>query len=106
MTLPEILTRYFDAANRFDSAAVADCFTANAVVHDEQHDHVGLAAIRAWAEETGRKYQPISEVIRAEVGPAKCLLSVRVSGSFPGSPIELDYDITLSAGKISQFIVQ
>lgn len=101
MKTPEIVTRYFDAANRFDAASAAKCFTSDARVHDESHDHVGQDAVRAWVAETSKKYQPKSEVIRAKVSCSKVALAVRISGKFPGSPIELDYDITLRDGKIS-----
>ncbi|MDB6170636.1 MAG: hypothetical protein JWM88_3500 [Verrucomicrobia bacterium] len=101
MKSPEIITRYFAAANRFDASGAAECFTADARVHDEGHEHVGQDAVRAWVAETGRKYQPRSAVIRAKVSGSKVALAVRISGRFPGSPIELDYDITLRDGKIS-----
>ncbi len=101
MKTPEIITRYFDAANRFDASGAAECFTADARAHDESHDHVGQDAIRAWVAETSKKYQPKAEVIRAKVSGSKVALAVRISGQFPGSPIELDYDITLRDGKIS-----
>jgi hypothetical protein len=101
MKTPEIITRYFDAANRFDAASAAECFTSDARVHDEAHDYVGQDAVRAWVAGTSKKYQPKSEVIRAKVSGPKVALTVLISGQFPGSPIELDYDITLRDGKIS-----
>jgi len=106
MKSPEIVTRYFAAANRFDAAGAAECFTADARVHDEGHEHVGQDAVRAWVTETSKKYQPKSEVIRAKVSGAKVALAVRISGKFPGSPIELGYDITLRDGKISTLNIQ
>ena len=102
MKSPEIITRYFAAANRFDASGAAECFTSDARVHDEGHEHVGQDAVRAWVAETSKKYQPKSEVIRAKVSGAKVALAVRISGHFPGSPIELDYEITLHDGKISR----
>src|SRR5882757_1744665 len=105
MKSPEIITRYFDAANRFDGASAAECFTADARVHDEGHEHIGQEAVRAWVAETSKKYQPKAEVIRAKVSGAKVALAVRISGQFPGSPIELDYDITLRDGKISTLTI-
>ncbi len=106
MKSPEIITRYFAAANRFDAASAAECFTADARVHDEGHEHVGQDAVRAWVAETSKKYQPKSEVIRAKVSGSKVALAVRISGQFPGSPIELDYDITLRDGKISKLNIK
>jgi len=76
MKTPEIITRYFAAANRFDAASAAECFTSDARVHDEGHDHVGQDAVRAWIAATSKKYQPKSEVIRAKVSDAKITLAV------------------------------
>ena len=47
LNLPEPIAAYFQA-DRQDPDAVARCFTAQAVVKDENRTHTGLAAIRAW----------------------------------------------------------
>ena len=101
MNTPEIITRYLDAANRFDVTGAANCFHVDAHVHDENHDHVGLDAVRDWIGETSRKYRPQLEVLTAKAQADEWLLTVRVSGSFPGSPVDLEYAITLRDGKIS-----
>ena len=106
MKTPDIIAQYLDAANRFDIANAVECFTADARVHDEAHDHVGQDAIRAWIAETSKKYQPKVDVVQVKGGGSKVVLSVRVSGRFPGSPIELEYDITLHEGKISTLNIQ
>ena len=99
-TLPAAVTRYLNAANRFDAVSAADCFTADASVHDENHDYAGRDAIRAWVAETSRKYQPAFTVMRAAVGGDDVSVAVAVSGQFPGSPVTLDYLLRLRAGKI------
>ncbi len=101
MKIPEIIARYLDASNRFDATAAADCFCADAHVHDENQDYRGHESIRSWIVEYTRKYQPRAEVLRAEGHASDWLLTVHTSGSFPGSPIELDYAVTLRDGKIS-----
>jgi len=100
-TLPAAVTRYLEAANRFDAAAAADCFTADASVHDENHDHAGRDAIRAWIAETSRKYRPAFTVMRTAVNGDDVNLSVAVAGKFPGSPVTLDYHLRLRDKKIS-----
>ena len=106
MKTPEIITRYLDAANRFDVADAANCFSADAHVHDENHDYTGLDAVRDWIGETSRKYRPQFEVLTAKAQGNGLLLTVRVSGSFPGSPVDLDYAITLRDGKISSLKIE
>lgn len=106
MKTPEVITRYFEAAHRFDESAAAQCFTPDARVHDEGHEHVGQDAVRAWVTETSKKYRPKVEVLGANGSGSQVALSVRVSGSFPGSPIELEYAVTLRDGKIASLSIQ
>ncbi len=101
MRIPEAITRYIDASNRFDVTAAADCFGADANAHDEGHDHRGQEGIRKWISEYTRKYRPHAQVLRAKGRADEWLLTVHASGTFPGSPIDLDYAIVLRDGKIS-----
>jgi hypothetical protein len=104
--LPAAVTQYFAAANRFDAAHAAACFTADATVHDENHDYVGHDAIRGWVAETSRKYQPMFTLMRTSVRDDEVSLSVAVAGQFPGSPVTLDYELRLRGGKISTLTIE
>lgn len=106
LTLPDAVTQYLAAANRHDAKAAAVCFTVDAVVHDENHDHVGRAAVRTWVEETSRKYRPAFTLMRTTVRADGVSLSVAVSGQFPGSPVTLDYEIRMRDGKISTLTIE
>jgi hypothetical protein len=101
--LAQPIAAYIAAANAQDIDAVTGCFAANAVVHDEKQDRRGIEAIREWAEEVSRKYRPVVEVLSAAktVGPT-ILLRGRVSGNFPGSPVELRYAFDLKGEKIER----
>lgn len=105
-TLPDAVTHYLEAANRFDVAAAAGCFTPDAAVHDENRNYVGRDAIRAWVAETSRKYRPRFTVMRTAVSGDEISLSVAVSGQFPGSPVTLDYMLRLRDGKISTLTIE
>ncbi len=105
-TLPEAIMRYLEAANRSDAIAAAECFTADAAVHDENRDYLGRDAIRDWVKETSRKYRPAFTVMRASANGGEVSLSVSVSGQFPGSPVTLDYQIQLRDGKISTLTIE
>lgn len=104
--LPDAVVRYLDASNRFDAASAAACFTPDAVVHDEGQQHVGPEAIRSWVSQTGQKYRPNTTVIRAQEKDAKIAVAVRVTGQFPGSPVELEFEFSLRDGKISELSIQ
>jgi ketosteroid isomerase-like protein len=100
LDLPVPLGDYFAAANVHDADRVAACFAENAVVHDEGRDRQGRDSIRAWADETGRKYRHTAQVLAVETSPERAVVAARVAGEFPGSPIELRYRFALAGGKI------
>ena len=102
VTLPDAVTRYFDAANRFDADSAAACFTSDAVVHDEGKDHVGTEAIRSWVAHTSESYQPQVTVLGAQENGDKLSVAARVAGQFPGSPAELGFELSLRDGKIAE----
>jgi hypothetical protein len=105
--LPQPIAAYVAAANAQDVDAVTGCFTVSAVVHDEKQDRHGIAAIRAWAEEVSEKYRPTVEMFgAAETDGETILLRGRVSGNFPGSPIELRYAFKLKGGKIERLEIR
>jgi hypothetical protein len=106
VTLPDAVTRYFDAANRFDADLAAACFTSDAVVHDEGKDHVGTEAIRNWVTHTSEQYQPQVTVLGARENGEKLAVAVRVAGQFPGSPAELGFELSLRDGKIAELGIQ
>ncbi len=98
--LPEAIAAYWAAANAGRSEAAAACFFPDALVHDEGQRHRGTAAIRAWIEATTQQYQPVVEPLGTKMTSGRHLVTARVSGRFPGSPVELDYEFTLQDGKI------
>src|SRR5580704_14699473 len=89
-----------------DYLAAADRFTADATVHDEDHDYTGRDAIRGWVDETSRKYRPAFTVMRASSNGDDVDLAVAISGQFPGSPVTLDYHLQLRAGKIFTLTIE
>lgn len=100
--LPRTIDRYFAAQNAQDFDALAACFTPDARVHDEARDHVGHAAVRAWAKEVAEAFGAIAEPLDIGEEGGATIVAARVTGSFPGSPITLAFAFTLSAdGRIS-----
>jgi hypothetical protein len=96
------ITTYVAAANAQDVDAVTACFSQGAVVHDEKRERRGIAAIRKWAEEVSEKYHPTVEALDVAETNGRTILTGKVSGNFPGSPIELRYAFTLNGGKIER----
>lgn len=101
-TLSGPVANYIAAANAQDVDAVAANFSEAAVVRDEGQSRQGIAAIRQWATEVGKKYHPTVEVLDVAQTDGRTVLSVRVAGDFPGSPINLHYVFALTGGKIER----
>lgn len=99
--LPPLLAAFVAAKNAHDGTAFIACFTADAVVRDEQQTHTGPRAIQAWFEETSRKYRTQLSVTGVEEHDGKTVLTANVSGDFPGSPFPFQYHLTLKDGKIA-----
>jgi hypothetical protein len=89
-------------ANAHDADACAVCFTDDAVVRDEGRDRAGVAAIREWSEEVSTKYRPTVSVLDIAEVAGKTIVTGRVSGRFPGSPIDLRHMFTLKGDKIAR----
>lgn len=98
--LSKVLETYFASASAGDIEKACACFEKDAAVHDEARNHEGLFAIRVWIEETTRRYQPKMKVLHVTAKEDETVVTAEVSGSFPGSPLELDYSFTLREGKI------
>jgi len=99
--LSPLLEAFVSAKNRHDSAAFVACFAPDAVVHDEGREHRGRPAIQAWFEDVSRKYRVTLTVTDVTSEGNNVLLTGLVAGNFEGSPLQLRYQITTAAGKIT-----
>jgi hypothetical protein len=100
--LPGPVAAYVEGANAQDINAVTACFNEDAVVRDEGRSRQGIAAIREWAQEASKKYRPTVEVISVAETNGRTIVTGRVTGNFPGSPIELRYVFTLDGEKVAR----
>ena len=99
--LPPPIAAYF-TADLAAASSVARCFTENGVVIDERGEHQGRYAIARWKTEATAKYHYTSEPLTLDVSGADVTVITRVTGEFPGSPIELRYRFTLEGDKIAR----
>lgn len=98
LELPEPIAACFAAEH---PAAFARCFTAQASVRDEGHTHTGLAAIQAWKAASSAKYACAAQPLAVERQADLQVVRARVTGNFPGSPIDLRYRFRLERGLIA-----
>jgi hypothetical protein len=100
ITLPTTIDLYFTSENAHDPSAIDRCFAAGAVVRDEGKTIAGVAAIKAWRIETGEKYHHTVEPLSVSTRDGKVVVTGRVSGNFPGSPINLEHIFEIEGGRI------
>ena len=105
MYLPPVIQSYISASNAHDVEAIVGCFDDDGVVRDENAIQQGKIEIRHWATETIRKYKFQFKPLSANERGGKTILSVEVSGSFPGSPVTLDYHFTIASRKIQSLTI-
>lgn len=100
LNLPQPIANYFDADKR-DAEAVANCFTNQAVIKDEGQAHCGLGAIKRWKTEASAKYSYSSKPFAVKQKDGQYIVTSRLTGNFPGSPVDLRYIFRLERGKIA-----
>ena len=100
LELPEPIAAYF-TADKGDSQAVALCFTKNAVVVDEGHTYRGRTAIQQWKTKASTKYQYTSELVACDQKDGQIIVTSRLTGNFPGSPLNLRFIFGLEGDQIA-----
>ena len=97
---------YFTSENSHDPSAVDRCFAAGAVVRDEGKTIAGVAAIKAWRIETGEKYHHTVEPLSVSTRDGKVVVIGKVTGNFPGSPINLEHVFEIEGGRIASLEIR
>jgi len=100
--LPPVLESYFAAGNANDAPRIAAHFAEHARVKDEGQWREGRAAIETWAREAREKFQYTATPLAAEPDGEAQVVTARVEGNFPGSPVELRYRFELDGDKIDR----
>ena len=98
--LPLPIDLYVQLENAGDAETLSACFAPNAIVRDEGHTYEGLAAIKEWKAETKKKYNHTVTPLAVDHQNGKTVLKAQLTGTFPGSPVTVNFDFVLEAGKI------
>jgi hypothetical protein len=106
LNLPAPVAAYIAAENGDDVTARARCFAENAVVQDEGRTMNGLAAIQRWKTETKQRYHHTVEPLAAVRKDGKTVVTGRLTGEFPGSPVELQFVFGLEGERISSLEIR
>lgn len=100
MNLPKVIADLVKAQEEFDTEAFAGCFSDTAVVFDEGRTHQGRNEIKLWISKANQEYRTVMTPIGYTESGQTGILKAEVSGSFPGSPVTLDYHFSVSNGQI------
>ncbi|CAN7495084.1 nuclear transport factor 2 family protein [Acidovorax sp. LjRoot118] len=104
LTLPEPIAAYFAAEH--NPEALARCFTAQAVMKDDGHTYTGVDDIKAFMAEASAKYSATTVPFALEREDGFQIVKAKVTGNFPGSPIDLSYRFRLERGLIASLEIK
>jgi hypothetical protein len=104
LNLPKPIASYF-AADEAGAEELSQCFTEDAVVKDEGQTYNGRAAIKEWKAHASEKFQYTSEPLALDQEDRKAIVTSRLTGNFPGSPVNLRFFFELDGEKIKSLEV-
>lgn len=102
--LPPVIAAFFQAHNSDHTDDFNQLFTADALVSDGAHQYRG-PAIKEWMDGAIAKYQPTAAITNLTQAGNQTIATAQVSGTFPGSPIQLRYTFTLHHGQIATLAI-
>lgn len=95
-----LIRAYIDSEASDGVDRVEAFFATDAVVKDEGKSIQGIAAIKQWKLATKQKYQYTVEPLDSQESADGVILSARLAGNFPGSPVVVTYTFGLQDDKI------
>jgi hypothetical protein len=101
MKLPENIEGLINAQNELNSTAFAEYFTQDATVSDEGSSYSGRTEIKQWIQQATEKYHMQLKPIHFNQNGSLAELAVEVTGTFPGSPLLMQYHFELDGTQIS-----
>lgn len=103
--LPPVIAAFFHATNTREFSDFLSLFTPDAHVNDEANDYYG-AEIAVWIDRATADTKPTAEVTSVTSVGEQSTVTAKVSGNFPGSPVQLRYYFTLNEGKIATLLIK
>jgi len=106
LDVPEPVAEYLAAEEAKDAHALSRCFTEDGTVHDEGQDYHGRDSIRQWKQAADAKYRYVLRAVNVQTLGDLVTVRARLTGKFPGSPVELDHIFKLSGSKIASLEIR
>jgi hypothetical protein len=106
ITVPDLISRYFDLDAERNVEAIVALFTSDATVVDESQTRNGTNEIRAWQLGPASKYEYTTELLDSTVqSPDRYLITGRLTGNFPGGTADLRWDFTIADDHIIRLVI-
>ena len=105
-TVPQVIALYLAAEAAKDADAISRCFAQDGAVRDEDRDYRGRDAIRHWKTTADAKYNYVLAPLGVRAEGNKVTVRARITGDFPGSPVDLDHIFTLSNDEIASLEIR
>ena len=91
---------YFASENAHDAGSLDRCFAADAMVRDEGRTIQRYRRDQGMAKRDRREVPPHRRAAQRHRASGKTVVTAKVSGNFPGSPVNLDHVFELHGDKI------
>lgn len=92
---PEAVRAYLALTNGDDRASAVVTFADTAHVTDDGHDYRGTSEIRNWLNRTASAFTYTATPLAAHHVDDHTTVTCRLEGTFPGSPVDLDFRFRL-----------
>ena len=106
ISLPKPIASYFAEEQAEDASALDRCFWAEGAVRVEGGTFTGRAAIERWNADARAKYHHRVAPLSVSEGEGAIVVLARVSGDFPGSPVELSHIFRLDGEEIASLEIR
>src|SRR5882672_9443871 len=106
LDIPEPVAEYLAAEEAKDADALSRCFTEDGTVRDEGQDYHGRDSIRQWKQAADVNYRYVLQTGNVQTFGDLVKPGARLTGEFPGSPVELDHIFKLSNDKIASLEIR
>ena len=100
------VSAFFEAERTQDLEGLARCFSEHAIVRDEGRTINGPDAIKRWMKEAKAKYKHTVEPLAVSQRDGFTVVTARVAGKFPNSPLELQHVFAVDGGRIASLEIR
>lgn len=101
----DLINGLVGAVNAHDEEMLASCFAEQAVVQDGGLEYSGPVGVRRWIQNSLDKYGLKLKVLEVSGEGDEWLFDAVVSGTFEGSPVQLEHSVVIRGGKIAGLFI-